>query len=99
MIRLMRARDRLHDAPDVAPPLDVLAADVGLSRAHFLRTFTTAFGTTPHDYLMEVRLERAKRILARGASVTEACFDVGYASLGSFSRLFSQRVGVSPRDW
>jgi len=97
--RLARARERLHDAPDLAPRVDELAAEVGLSRAHFLRSFALAFGVTPHAYLTEVRLDRAKRALARGASVTEACFDVGFSSLGSFSRLFATRVGVSPRDW
>jgi AraC-like DNA-binding protein len=99
MVRLLRARDRLHDAPDLAPRLDVLAAEVGLSRAHFLCSFAEAFGRTPHDYLTEVRLDLAKRSLARGSSVTEACFDVGFSSLGSFSRLFAERVGVPPRDW
>ena len=99
MTRLLRARDRLQDAPDAAPRLHVLAGDVGLSRAHFLRSFAQAFGKTPHAYLTDVRLARAKRALARGASVTEACFEVGFSSLGSFSRLFTQHVGVAPRDW
>jgi AraC-like DNA-binding protein len=99
MTRLLRARDRLQDAPADAPALIELASDIGLSRAHFLRSFAHAFGVTPHDYLTEVRLDRAKRALARGASVTEACFDVGFSSLGSFSRLFARRVGLPPRDW
>jgi AraC-like DNA-binding protein len=99
MTRLLRARDRLHDAPTEAPSVAALAADVRLSRAHFLRGFARAFGVTPHDYLTAVRLELAKRALARGASVTEACFDVGFSSLGSFSSLFARRVGVAPRDW
>lgn len=99
LARLLRARDRLHDAPELAPTVIELAADARMSRAHFLRSFAQAFGTTPRDYLMAVRLERAKRALARGASVTEACVDVGYASLGTFSRIFAGRFGVSPRDW
>ncbi len=99
MKRLLRARDRLQDAPREAPPLPVLAAEVGLSRAHFLRSFAQAFGTTPHAYLTDLRLRAAKRVLARGDSVTEACFEVGFSSPGSFSRLFSQRVGLAPRDW
>jgi AraC-like DNA-binding protein len=97
--RLARARARLHDAPEDAPRIEDLAAEVGLSRAHFLRSFAVAFGCTPHEYLTELRLDRAKRALARGASVTEACLDVGFASLGTFSRMFAARVGVSPRDW
>ena len=97
--RLLRARDRMHDAPEVAPSLADLARDVRLSRAHFLRSFAEAFGVTPHSYLTDVRLHYAKRALARGASVTEACFDVGFSSLGSFSTLFTRRFGVAPRDW
>ena len=99
MARLLRARDRLHDAPDAAPRLDLLAEDVGLSRAHFLRSFAEAFGMSPHEYLTTLRLDHAKRALARGASVTEACLDVGFSSLGSFSRMFAEKVGVAPRDW
>jgi AraC-like DNA-binding protein len=99
MSRLLRARDRLHDGPEDAPSVAALAAELRLSRAHFLRSFALAFGTTPHAYLTTVRLDRAKRALARGASVTEACMDVGFSSLGSFSRLFASHVGVPPRDW
>jgi AraC-like DNA-binding protein len=97
--RLLRARERLHDEAEAAPRLPELAAGVGLSRAHLLRSFSLAFGATPHDYLTGVRLDRAKRLLARGASVTEACFAVGFSSLGSFSSLFARRVGMPPRDW
>jgi AraC-like DNA-binding protein len=97
--RLLRARDRLRDAPAIVPTLPELAADANMSRAHFLREFARAFGRTPKDYVIDLRLEHAKRALARGASVTEACFDVGYSSLGTFSRTFADRVGVSPRAW
>lgn len=99
MVRLLRARDRLHDEPDAAPPVGALAEGVGLSRAYFLRSFAQAFGQTPHEYRTALRIDRAKRALAQGASVTEVCFEVGFSSLGSFSRLFSMRVGVAPRDW
>jgi AraC-like DNA-binding protein len=99
LARLLRARDRLHDEPAAAPTVAALAAEVRLSRAHFLRSFVRAFGVTPHDYLTAVRLDVAKRALARGASVTETCLDAGFSSLGSFSALFARRVGVAPRDW
>lgn len=57
------------------------------------------FGRSPRDYLIELRMDRAKRALARGESVTEVCFAVGYESLGTFSRTFAERVGRSPRAW
>ena len=49
LARLLRARDRLHDAPAEAPTVAALAAEVRLSRAHFFRSFVRAFGVTPHD--------------------------------------------------
>lgn len=79
--------------------LDLLARHSGLSAFHFQRTFSAVFGRTPHAYLAGIRLERAKERLARGASVTETCFDVGFHSLGTFSSWFARLNGVSPREW
>jgi AraC-like DNA-binding protein len=94
--RLCRARDFI--AEEHAGPLDLAAAArvAGASRFHFLREFRRAFGATPHEHLTSVRMERAKQGLRRGVSVTEVCFDVGFASLGSFSALFRRHVGVAP---
>ena len=55
---------------------------------------------TPHEFLTRLRIERAKTLLARGShNVTEACFEVGFSSLGSFSNLFADRVGLSPSEY
>jgi len=97
--RLLRARDLVHDRYDAPLRLDDLAGAAGLSRFFFLRAFTATFGDTPHGYLTGVRLDRAKRELARGSSVTEACLSAGFSSLGSFSALFSREFGASPREW
>jgi AraC-like DNA-binding protein len=98
--RLIDARDLIED--DYAEPLalDTLAQASGLSPFHFLREFRRAFGATPHAYLTRVRLARARELLARGeANVTDACFEVGYSSLGSFSALFTREVGCSPSEY
>jgi len=95
--RLVAARDFIDSCH--AEPLELarMAACAGMSRYHFLRLFQRAFGVTPHEQLTRVRLARARVLLERGeASVTEACFDVGYSSLGSFSTLFARRFGCSP---
>lgn len=97
--RLIRARDLAHDRFDSELRVTDMAREAGLSRSHFLRSFRDVFGVTPHEYLLEVRLEEARRSLARGTSVTETCMSVGFASLGSFSRAFATRVGASPRAW
>ena len=80
-------------------PLDVeaLASAAGLSRAHFIRSFRDAFGETPHRYLQRRRIERAMAMLRNtDKPVTEICLDVGFTSLGSFSRTFTRVVGMSP---
>ena len=98
--RLCRARDLVHERS--AEPLTVaqLARSAGVSRYHFLRLFRDAFGATPHQYLMRVRLERARKLLAAdAASVTDVCMEVGFSSLGSFSLLFAKRVGLPPTGY
>jgi AraC-like DNA-binding protein len=97
--RLIRARDLARARFDDSLSVDELALAAGLSRAHFLRSFTRAFGVTPHQFVIDLRIDEARRQLARGASVTEACMAVGFSSLGSFSQTFAARVGASPRAW
>ena len=95
--RLRRARDRMDR--EYAQPLDVpaLARTALMSTAHFARRFRQAYGETPYSYLMTRRIERAKALLRRGdMTVTEACFEVGCSSLGSFSARFTEIVGETP---
>lgn len=96
---LCRARDRLCEedgVPGLTVPIAVLAEEAGLSTGFFIREFARVFGETPHQRRIRARVERAKRLLARGDSVTEVCFELGCASLGSFSTLFHRRVGMTP---
>ena len=97
--RLVRARDLLHAELSRGPTLDELAGAAGLSRAHLARQFAQTFGISPHQYLVQLRLDEAKRALAGGASVTEVCHAVGFESLGTFSATFRRRTGMSPREW
>jgi AraC-like DNA-binding protein len=95
--RMLRARDAMDRA--FAEPLDIpaLARVAGVSEAHFIRTFRRTFGETPHRYLQRRRVERAMFLLrSSDRSVTDICFDVGFGSLGTFSRTFRAIVGVSP---
>jgi AraC-like DNA-binding protein len=94
---LRRVRDRMDR--EYAQPLDVeaLARDAHMSAGHFSRAFRAAYGESPYSYLMTRRVERAMALLRRGdLSVTEVCFEVGCASLGTFSTRFTELVGVPP---
>jgi transcriptional regulator GlxA family with amidase domain len=98
--RLLRARDAMDRT--YAEPLDVraVAAVAHISQAHFSRCFRGAFGETPHRYLQRRRVERAMFLLREtDRSVTDICFDVGFGSLGTFSRTFSQIVGETPSGY
>jgi len=95
--RLLRARDAMDRS--YGEPLDVpsLARIAHVSEAHFIRTFRATFGETPHRYLQRRRVERAMFLLWHtDRSVTEICLDVGFASLGTFSRTFTRIVGETP---
>ena len=94
---MLRARDAMDR--DYPKPLDIpaLARVAYVSEAHFIRVFRTTFGETPHRYLQRRRVERAMFLLREtDRSVTEICFDVGFQSLGTFSRTFTEIVGESP---
>src|SRR3954451_20907008 len=88
-LRLLRARDAMDR--DYAGPLDIatLARIALVSEAHFIRTFRATFGETPNRYLQRRRVERAMYLLrSTDRSVTDVCMDVGFSSLGTFSRVF-----------
>lgn len=82
-----------------ASPLDIAAVAriAHVSEAHFIRSFRATFGETPHRYLQRRRVERAMFLLRRTSSaVTDVCFDVGFTSVGTFTRTFKGIVGESP---
>src|SRR5262245_33068540 len=100
LYKLCQARDLIRDRLEEELTLADLSLEADLSAWHFLRAFRQAFGETPHSFLTRVRLERAKELLTVSSRpVTEICFDVGFNSLGSFSALFSNRVGLSPAEY
>ena len=98
--RLLRARDAMDRA--YAEQLDVsaVAAVAHISPAHFSRSFRAVFGETPHHYLQRRRVERSMFLLREtNRAVTDISLDVGFNSLGTFSRTFKEIVGQSPSEY
>src|SRR5215831_1950103 len=98
--RICHARDLLQDWEDEPLSVSAVARNSGLTRFHFIRLFKAVFGETPHQYRSRSQIEKAKHLLIlTNLSITEICMGVGFSSLGSFSALFSRRVGMSPSEF
>jgi AraC-like DNA-binding protein len=97
---LQRVRDAeatMRERLDASHRLDVLAAQAGLSRFHFLRLFKRVYGTTPHAHLLKLRAERAAAMLqGTDMPVTAIAFELGFSSTGGLIEAFRQRFGVTP---
>jgi AraC-like DNA-binding protein len=80
--------------------VEALAHDEHMSAGHLSRQFRIAYGESPYSYLMTRRVERAMALLRRGdLSATEVCFEVGCASLGTFTSRFTELVGMPPGSY
>lgn len=98
--RLHRGRDFIHANSSTDIGLSDAARAACLSPYHFLRTFRQAFGVTPHQFLTQCRLARAKFLLERSElPITDICFDAGFLGVGSFTTLFHRSTGLPPRAW
>jgi AraC-like DNA-binding protein len=87
----------LCQALDQKLTLDQVAREAALSPGQFIRAFKAVFGQTPHQVRINARLELAKMLLITdSAPVTDVCAAAGFSSLGTFSHVFTRRVGSSP---
>jgi len=84
--------ENYHEAID----LDKISQQAFLSRYHFHRLFTKIYRRTPHQYLTQKRLNKAKDLLSENKAITDVCNEVGFESIGSFSVLFKKEIGFAP---
>jgi AraC family transcriptional regulator len=98
--RLQRALERIHTHFHTNLKLAELAAEAGYSRAHFIRLFRATVGRTPHRYLLDYRLEKARALLEQGSlPVTRIAAACGFVSHAHFSSAFRARFAVAPSDY
>lgn len=76
--------------------LETISDSSFLSKFHFIRLFSKCYGKTPHQYLIEKRIQAAKKLLRSNYSVAEACYQVGFDSTTSFAAVFKKHTGSSP---
>jgi AraC-like DNA-binding protein len=93
---ILVAKSLIDDRPAFAITLSDLARASGLSKFQLLRGFVRATGLTPHAYLMQRRVEMARRLIAHGAGLAEAAFASGFADQSHMTRIFVRKFGISP---
>jgi AraC family transcriptional regulator len=77
--------------------LGEIAGAAGLSPAHFLRQFKISTGMAPHNYLVRLRLERAKRLLREtDRSIAQIAFECGFSHQEHMTHFFGQLAGTTP---
>jgi AraC-like DNA-binding protein len=95
--RIGKALQLIHRHPERPWTVERLGRAVAMSRSRFAERFQAQLDCTPMHYLTQWRLQKARRLLASGASVQQVAAQVGYASSATFSRAFTRHFGHSPR--
>jgi AraC-like DNA-binding protein len=92
--------DVVRKDPSAQLDLSAMAAIASMSECHFVRVFEEVTSVSPVRFVAALRIERAKHLLLETClPVTTICFDVGYNSQGTFTRLFTEYVGLSPSSF
>ncbi|MGE8058868.1 AraC family transcriptional regulator [Pseudomonas sp. NPDC089547] len=94
-----RARDYLHANLERDIGLEDLAQACGIDRFRLTRAFKAAFGLAPHAYLIQLRLARARRLLARGQTPAEVAMTLGFADQSHLGRWFRRAYQLTPADY
>ena len=97
--RIVNSKIFIDDNYSQSIDLSNIADEAFFSKSHFIRLFKKIYGKTPHQYLIIVRVEKAKELLKTGLSVSEVCYSVGFDSITSFAGLFKKIVRLSPSAW
>jgi AraC-like DNA-binding protein len=98
--QLRRVLARVEDNLDADLSTADLAAACSLSQSHFARAFSASMGTSPHKWLVNRRIERAKAMLLGGAEeLSQIALACGFADQSHFTRVFARSEGQSPGRW
>lgn len=95
-LRIDRVIESLHDGFENPVSLETLSDLAGCTQYHLIRLFKEAKGMTPHAYLMQIRLENARRMLEKGKTILDSALDSGFSDHSHLTRAFRQRYGLTP---
>lgn len=96
---LARVRDLLHEHMGANIGLDELVDSSGIDRFRLTRLFQREFGTSPHAYLVRLRLRAARRLLAAGRTPAQVAAEVGFADQSHLGRWFRRAYRMTPATY
>jgi AraC-like DNA-binding protein len=80
--------------------VSLICSEAGISRSHLHRKMKEMTGLTVHDFIQNIRMEQAARLLTeQKLNITQVAYTVGYSSQPSFSAAFRRHFGVSPTEY
>jgi len=94
-----RAKEYLLENFSKNVTLELLAQVSGVSPFHLLRVFRSAFGLPPYEFLVNLRVERAKQLLTIGYPIAQVAFETGFYDQSHLTRHFKHIVGVTPGQY
>lgn len=98
--RLCKAKEYMQGTFTQSPAIQEIARYANLSEFHFFRLFKQVYGITPHNYLMQLKLNYASQLLKEsGLSIAETAALSGFSDVFAFSKAFKKRRGVTPGAW
>jgi AraC family transcriptional regulator len=98
-LSMRHVTDYIHDHLSEKLSLPALSELIGLSPYYFARQFKQTTGTSPHQYILGLRIEQAKQQLLRGASLAQMTEQLGFADQSHLSRSFKRVTGISPQSF
>lgn len=98
-VQVGRALTAIHDSPEEAWTVERLAALAGMSRSRFAARFSELLGVAPIAYLASWRLRRAQELMRDGVALKVVASSAGFSSQPTFTRAFSNEMGISPGEW
>ncbi len=96
---LLQAKDYIHAHLREELTLNNISEAANLSKYHFLRLFRSQFGITPHQYIVNCRINQARKALETGTSVDDLVAELGFSDVSHFNRRFKPIYGMTPRQY
>ncbi|MEH6403500.1 MAG: AraC family transcriptional regulator [Sneathiella sp.] len=96
---VLKAKDYIHENITQEIGLDDISEAVNISKYHFLRLFREQVGITPYQYVLNYRVNQARKALDHSFSLNDVVYDYGFADLSHFNRRFKSVYGVTPNSY